>query len=100
MGDFNINLLKYDTDNLRHEFLEIFLSNSFFPLVSKPTRVTNISSTLIDNIFSNFIPHSDSYIMLSDISDHYPIFTQFTLSNSVNGGRPRPSRRRVSPESI
>ena len=100
MGDFNIDLLKYDTDNLCHEFLETFLSNSFFPLVSKPTRITNTSSTLIDNIFSNVIPHSDSYIILSDISDHYPIFTQFTLSNSIKGRRPRPLRRRVSPESI
>ena len=100
MGDFNINLLKYDTDNLCHDFLEIFLSNSFFPLISKPTRVTNNSATLIDNIFSNVIPHPDSYIILSDISDHYPIFTQFTLSNSVHGGRPRPLRRRASPENI
>ena len=47
----------------------------FFPAITLPTRITSHSATLIDNIFSNDI---DQYIfsglILSDISDHLPIF--------------------------
>ena len=100
MGDFNINLLKHVTDNASHNFLELFLSASFLPLISKPTRVNYNSATLIDNIFSNVIPLPDSYIILSDITDHYPIFAQYTLSHSVNGVRSRPLSRHASPENI
>ena len=49
MGDFNIDLLKQN--NMSQDFLEIFLSASFLPLISKPTRIVNESATLIDNIF-------------------------------------------------
>ena len=101
MGDFNINLLKRDHDhnNVSQDFLEILLSASFLPLISKPTRVVSPSSTLIDNIFSNVIPHPESYIVLSDMTDHYPIMTYYTLSQSVKSG-PRPLRRKVNCENI
>lgn len=100
MGDFNINLLKHDSNNTSQEFLELLLSASFLPLVSKPTRVVNNSATLIDNIFSNVIPHPDSYVVLSDVTDHYPIFSHYKISHSVKNGGPCPSRRRITPESL
>ena len=50
-------------------------SNGFYPLISKPTRITSHSATLIDNIFSNDLDnHKFSGILWSDISDHLPIF--------------------------
>ena len=52
MGDSNLNLLNYDNHNCQ-EFLNQMLSKSFIPLIRKPTRITDISSTLIDNIFVN-----------------------------------------------
>ena len=57
MGDFNINLLHADTDNSVSDFLDILGSYSLLPQVLFPTRVTNYSKSLIDNIFfdsSNF----------------------------------------------
>ena len=47
-----------------------------FPLINKPTCITNHSATLIDNIFSNAlgIGHN-SEILVNDLSDHLPIFT-------------------------
>ena len=51
MGDFNINILMHNNNNMSHEFLEIFLTASFLPLISKPTRMVNHSATLIYNIF-------------------------------------------------
>ena len=52
-------------------------SGGFIPLITTPTRVTHTSATLIDNIYSNQIldrDHSVNGIMMTDISDHYPIF--------------------------
>ena len=47
-----------------------------FPLINKPTHITNHSATLIDNIFSNAFGIShNSGILVDDISDHLPLFT-------------------------
>ena len=75
MGDFNIDLLKHTNSHLSQEFLDTFLSASFLPLISKPTRVVSHAATLIDNIFCNILPLPESVIILSDITDHYPIMT-------------------------
>ena len=75
IGDFNIDLLKTDYNNLSTEFLNFLNIYSLFPLIKTPTRVTEFSRTLIDNIFTNnFSPHISGVIQ-SDISDHFPIFT-------------------------
>ena len=48
----------------------------FFPLITRPTRITSNTATLIDNIFtSNLNNFSVSGLMFCDISDHLPIFT-------------------------
>ena len=48
------------------------------PTNFKPTRVTDSSATLLDNIYTN-IPdiciRNESGILLTKITDHYPIFT-------------------------
>ena len=75
-GDFNLNLLNAETHPLTNEFTDINFEHSFFPLINKPTLLTNSSATLIDNIFTN--PHdtsnSNSGILLWDISDNFLIF--------------------------
>ena len=53
MGDFNINLLNEDVHTLTNDFLNIMSSNSLYPSITKPTRITSNSATLIDNIFTN-----------------------------------------------
>ena len=49
----------------------------FFPLITRPTRITSNTATLIDNIFTNNLLNnfSVSGLMFCDISDHLPIFT-------------------------
>ena len=77
-GDFNINLLNHDTHQLTAEFLNIMYSNSFIPLINRPTRITEHSATLIDNVFTNGLTniiHSFQGILISDITDHFPVFT-------------------------
>ena len=77
MGDYNINLLNSDSHHPTGEFLDILYSDMLFPLITRPTRVTANSATLIDNVFTNNF-YSDNWsaqgILVTDISDHYPVF--------------------------
>ena len=50
-GDFNMNLLKLDQYDKYDEFFEFFLSQGFFPNITLPTRITNTTATLIDQIY-------------------------------------------------
>ena len=50
LEDFNVKLLNYEY-NQTDKFLDSLACNSFLQL----TRITNHSSTLADNIFSNVI---------------------------------------------
>lgn len=81
VGDFNLDLLKYNNHLPTSEFYDLMFSYSFLPVITKPTRVTDSSATLIDNIFINDpdISRLSSGILYTDISDHCPIFT-FTSS--------------------
>ena len=51
LGDYNINLLNYESDKNTSKFLELMLSFSLIPRIMNPTRITPRSQTLIDNIF-------------------------------------------------
>ena len=52
MGDFNIDLLQYESHSHTNDFLNTMISQSFVPYNYQPTRVTDHSATVIDNIFS------------------------------------------------
>jgi exonuclease III len=74
-GDFNINLLNIDTHHYTNDFLNTMSTALFRPLIHVPTRITSTSSSLIDNIFTNSLNFNESAgLLLSDISDHLPIF--------------------------
>ena len=53
MGDFNINLLSYDRHTDTYDFINSMVSPYLLPYILHPTRVTDHSTTVIDNIFSN-----------------------------------------------
>lgn len=75
-GDFNIDLLNFEKHEATDEFINTMYSMSFYPRITRPTRVTAHSATLIDNIFSNDIQmDSSSGILVCDITDHLPVFT-------------------------
>ena len=75
MGDFNIDLIKFDSHPQTAEFLDINMTYSILPLINKSTRVTQNSATLIDNIFTNILNSDEtiSCILPIDLSDHFPI---------------------------
>ena len=51
MGDFNIDLLKKDSKTSISNFYDNMISHFFSPFILQPTRVTDNSKSLIDNIF-------------------------------------------------
>ena len=58
-------------------FLDIMCSNGFIPLINRPTRVTSETATNIDHIYSNDLNVTRTTaqsILVTDITDHYPIF--------------------------
>ena len=51
IGDFNINLLNYDSDKDTTNFVDTMYALSFYPTINTPTQITATSKTLIDNIY-------------------------------------------------
>ena len=77
LGDYNINILNYSSHVHTAQFVDMMSSSGFLPLITRPTRVTATSATLIDNIFTNNlmdISNSLQGLFTTDVSDHFPIF--------------------------
>ena len=73
--DHNLDLMKVHKHAQTNEFLEVNLKNNLMPCVSKPTRITTSTATLIDNIFisERLVNHVSPSIIVNDMSDHLPI---------------------------
>ena len=87
-GDFNLELLKFGSHSETDEFLNILLTNFFQPHILQPTRITDHSATLIDNIFFNSLEHfTISGNVIYDIADHLANFLIIdklsTLPNNI-----------------
>ena len=72
--DHNMDLKNHSKHQPTKEFIDINLDSNFIPTITKPTRITRNSATLIDNIivgkqFQDF----EANIGISDISDHLPL---------------------------
>ena len=81
-GDFNIDILKHKVNQGTKSFLDTMYSIGLYPLIDRPTRISNHSFTLIDNVFTNVTNHKvTSGILVSDITDHLPIFVFCTYPN-------------------
>ena len=72
--DHNLDLLKSHIHKKTQQFLNMNLDFDLFPVITKPTRITHTSATLIDNIFldSRLTGQTVNKILVDDISDHLP----------------------------
>ena len=72
--DHNFDLLKKDSHEPTRKFMEQNLEREMYPIITNPTRITNSSATLIDNIIvsKNIFQYSSGAILVEDISDHLP----------------------------
>ena len=71
--DQNLDYLKVNLHNNTMKFFELNLMNRLLPSITKPTRITHRSATLIDNIYidAEITTNVNSYIATTDISDHF-----------------------------
>ena len=69
--------------NLNSEYLDMLFDLGYMPVITKATRVTDHSATLIDHIHSNSPQKAfESGICLPDLSDHLPCFCSITTKLS------------------
>ena len=73
--DHNMDLLKTSKHTNTQDFLDYNIDMNMLPIINKPTRITDTSATLIDNIFisGRLQDIYGSGIIISDVSDHLPI---------------------------
>ena len=61
--------------NSANLYINSILSHGAIPLITKLTRISNKSSTIINHIITNDSKHElQSFIVKSDLTDHYPFF--------------------------
>ena len=82
LGDFNINTAPNATNSSANKLINMLLSNNCHPLITIPTRVTNTSHTIIDNIITNDPKLLLPGVIQTDVSDHYLVFP-LTLNYSI-----------------
>ena len=76
LGDFNIDLLKSGGHRPTLDYLEGFYFRGFYPLISLPTRLTDLTATLIDNIWTNNLEKQiRSGLVTVRVSDHLLIYS-------------------------
>ena len=68
------NVPNYDNNENTLNLLNSFTSLSLIPIITKPSRITNQTATLIDNIFINQPNEFVSGILISDVSNHLLLF--------------------------
>ena len=75
--DHNMDFLKNTNHVNTQNFLEKILDNELIPTITRPTRITQTSATLIDNILvsSEYVGSISSSICIDNMSDHLPCVT-------------------------
>lgn len=77
-GDFNFDL--FSSHSL--DFFNTMCSFGFLPTISKTTRWSDTSATLLDNIFCNNVTTiQSSGVLLYDLTDHFPVFASMKIQN-------------------
>ena len=82
-GDFNINLLKLNDNEIYSNFFDTLVSHGLYPQITFPTRFTRTNGTLIDNFFcklSKYTLESTAGILTKRFSDHQPYFMLLNIT--------------------
>lgn len=95
VGDFNIDLLaKQDKAVVRYR--DVMNSFGLLSLVEDPTRVTELSSSCIDHVFTSLSEnHCSANVIISAISDHYAQLVCITEDEGLQQAPPTKQVRRI-----
>jgi len=74
LGDINLDVLNYESCKQVSDYVNQLFFYGLLQVVTKPTRCTMNSATLIDHVITN-VSHStfETAIITSKISDHFPV---------------------------
>ena len=98
MGDFNFDLLNL-TDTYTESFTDTMFSFKFYPLINKPSRITDTSSSAIDHIWTNITGSSIiSAILVHKVADHFPVYQNCDVGAMVH--QKQQFLRHFSPKSL
>ena len=97
--DQNFDLLKCDTNSHTNELLNTFNSHGFNTTITQPTRITHSTASLIDQLYvrSTLNNTSKAGIMITDISDHFPILCTTPINIHKHTTRNLSLSRRIGP---
>ena len=104
-GDFNINLLRVNSNNKYNNFYDIMTGLNMVPSITFPTRFpdkqTDINPSLIDQIYlknSNALKSDAAGILYRPVSDHLPYFIAIKLSTKNAVVKPKFIQTQVNTE--
>ena len=100
--DHNMDLLKSHLHKKTQQFLNLNLDHDLFPVITRPTRITHSSATLIDNIFldSKLTGRTNNKILVNDISDHLPSVVILENMNPIKISKIEITSRDIRPKQI
>ena len=106
IGDVNVDLQKYDSDNLVQKYLNELVNMNFLPFSIPPTHCGANFATLLDHVFANF-GYSDSkqvsiksLTVVSDITNHFANVAIITSKKNRVNFSVRPMIRIYSSKNI
>ena len=82
-GDFNIDLLKLNSNTKYQELYDSLAEFDFLPIITLPTRISKRNATLIDHMYCkspNPLTISESGILATQISDHMATFVALNFN--------------------
>ena len=84
--DQNFDFMKINSHKTTSTLLNTFIMAGMIPTITKPTRITHTSTTLIDNIYvkSKQLSPIFSSVLHSVMSDHFPVLTCFGSEQKKN----------------
>lgn len=73
--DQNFDYMKVGQNRNVSDLLDVFVTGGILPTILRPTRICQVSSTLIDNIYlkNERYDNFDSRIIIAHLSDHFPV---------------------------
>ena len=93
VGDYNTDLIKYETDSHSQALIDTTSNRGFIQVISKPTRITDHSATLIDHIYTNKIENLvQTSVLTVDISDHLATFAKVKINTNGNNSNCKDAR--------
>ena len=90
-GDINIDIIQQHADHI--DYVSSFASHNFLPYITRPTRITCHSATLIDHIFVKCKEVDRKIVsgnIFCSITDHLPNFCIIDMGKLKDLKLPRP----------